>query len=205
MTNKPFDKDSLVLASASPRRAQLLDQIGVAFTTQSADIDESIIANEGPADYVERLANSKAREIALRITQQAFVLGADTVVVVDAEVLGKPEGPQAAAAMLAKLSGREHQVLTGVALVESPGAKHIHSFIVTTTVCFRSLTTAEINAYVSCGEPLDKAGGYGIQGLGGALVKSITGSYSNVVGLPLAETYELLRGVGYATGLSVTV
>ena len=193
---------SLVLASASPRRAELLAQIGVAFTIQSADIDESILPTEDPAKYVRRLANAKAREVALSIAQQAFVLGADTVVVVDGEVLGKPKELDDAAQMLAKLSGREHHVLTGVALVESPQARQIQSFVVTTAVRFRCLSSQEITAYLNSGEPMDKAGGYGIQGLGGALVKSITGSYSNVVGLPLAETHELLSGVGHDTGLS---
>ncbi len=192
----------LILASASPRRRELLTQIGVDFVTQSADIDESHLANETPDDYVMRLANAKASKVASKVLESQCVLGADTIVVVGDEVLGKPKDMEAAASMLSKLSGREHRVLTGVALIDATDVRMIESFVVRTTVHFRRLSDAEINAYIKCGEPMDKAGAYGIQGLGGAFVKSITGSYSNVVGLPLAETFELLSAAGLKTGLS---
>jgi septum formation protein len=192
----------LVLASGSPRRRELLTQIGVAFTVQSADVDESLHLNEKPSDYVVRLAKAKAAAVAGATLAGQCVLGADTTVVVSDEVLGKPKDAEDASSMLVKLSGREHQVLTGVALVEAGTQKVIQALMATTTVQFRDLSATEINAYIRCGEPMDKAGAYGIQGLGGAFVRSITGSYSNVVGLPLAETFELLSAAKLQTGLS---
>ena len=202
----------LILASASPRRAELLTQIGVSFTIRPADIDERLVEGEGPAAYVLRLAGTKARAVAKYAGGRhsgarhsgngSFVLGADTIVVVDEEVLGKPANTLDAAAMLTKLAGREHQVITGVALAAAPQGNELKSFVVRTKVRFRQLTEEEISAYVRSGEPMDKAGAYGIQGLGGVLVESIEGNYSTVVGLPLAETFELLSAFDIDTGLS---
>lgn len=196
------DNQRLVLASGSPRRRELLTQIGVAYTVQSANIDESLLPYEKPDEYVARLANAKATMVAGMTLEGQTVLGADTTVVVGDEVLGKPTDAEDASTMLAKLSGRQHQVLTAVALVRSLSKKLISAQTVTTTVVFRQLSPAEIDVYVRSGEPMDKAGAYAIQGLGGAFVKSIHGSYTNVVGLPLAETYELLAAAKLRTGLS---
>lgn len=182
----------LILASASPRRAELLTQIGLAFETCPADIDETPQPGEGPLAYVERLAREKAQAIAAS-SPDALVLGSDTTVVLDGEILAKPESADHAAAMLARLSGATHQVMTGVALAR--GGECLARVSVT-DVTFRSLASEEIQAYVASGEPMDKAGGYGIQGLGGIFVSELKGSYSAVVGLPLQETAELLAQAG---------
>ncbi len=184
----------MILASASPRRRELLTQIGVHFSIQPADIDETPYANEHPADYVERMAREKALAVALAIGED-FVLGADTTVVCDGEILAKPADAAEASAMLSSLSGRAHQVLTAVALAQ---AGQVRSQVVSTRVRFRDLSADEIAAYVATGEPMDKAGAYGIQGLGAILVADIQGSYSNVVGLPLTETATMLREAGIA-------
>lgn len=188
----------LVLASASPRRRELLTQIGVRHRVQVADVDESLLAGETPEDYVRRLARAKAGAV-LRLLQAGSgpdreagdlpVLGADTTVVIDGDVLGKPADAGEAMAMLQRLSGREHRVLTAVALVAA-GRESVR--LSDTRVRFRQLSAAVIERYVATGEPLDKAGAYGIQGLGGALVAEIAGSYTGVVGLPLGETIDLL-------------
>ena len=179
----------LVLASASPRRRELLAQVGVRARVEVADIDESVRPDEQPAAYVRRLALGKARAVAARAGGLP-VLGADTSVVVDGVVLGKPADAPAAAAMLRQLSGRAHRVLTAVALY-ADGREDWR--LSDTQVWFRDLDDGLIGRYVASGEPLDKAGGYGIQGLGGALVTRLEGSYTGVVGLPLAETIDLLQ------------
>lgn len=180
----------LILASASPRRRELLDQIGVCYRVQVADVDETLLPGEAPAAYVTRLALAKARAVAaLPAAGGLPVLGADTTVVIDGDVLAKPVDAADAARMLTMLAGREHQVLTAVALVADTRAE---TRLSVTTVRFRPLAAATIDRYVATGEPMDKAGGYGIQGLGGALVASLTGSYTGVVGLPIAETVDLL-------------
>lgn len=197
----------LILASASPRRSELLRQIGVAFTCDPANIDESVLADEGPQHYVARMAREKARAVAVRYQHsepvkgrpsEYAVLGADTSVVLDGEVLGKPRDRADALAMLARLSGREHEVITAVALSRGEAET---SALVTTAVQFAVLDMATCERYVDSDEPWDKAGGYGIQGLAGAFVLGINGSYSNVVGLPLAQTWELLRAAGVASAL----
>lgn len=179
----------LVLASASPRRRELLAQVGVRARVEVADIDESVRPDEDPAAYVRRLALGKARAVAARAGGLP-VLGADTSVVVDGVVLGKPADAPDAAAMLRQLSGRAHRVLTAVALY-ADGREDWR--LSDTQVWFRDLDDGLIGRYVASGEPLDKAGGYGIQGLGGALVTRLEGSYTGVVGLPLAETIDLLQ------------
>lgn len=183
----------LILASASPRRRELLAQVGVRARVQVADVDETALPGEPPADYVSRLALAKARAVRSRRRQagdvELPVLGADTTVVIDGQLLAKPADAADAGAMLARLSGREHEVLTAVALVAGDREAVRLS---RTRVRFRALGAELIARYVASGEPMDKAGGYGIQGLGGALVAHIDGSYTGVVGLPLGETIDLL-------------
>ncbi len=182
---------TLYLASASPRRRELLAQIGVSFTTHVVPIDETPQPAEAPAAYVERLALAKAQAAfdTLPDHQDAVVLGSDTAVVLDGRILGKPVDREDALATLAALSGREHQVLTAVTLVSQTRAE---ARVVTSTVRFKPLERTQIEAYWATGEPRDKAGSYGIQGLAAVFVSQMQGSYSAVVGLPLCETAELL-------------
>mgnify|MGYP006177931117 FL=1 len=182
---------TLYLASGSPRRRELLTQIAVPFLTQIAPIDENALPGESPIAYVERLARAKAQAglAALSDTADAVVLGADTAVVLDGRILGKPADRDDALATLSALSGRSHQVLTAVALVSR---ERLESRVVTSQVTFRALSQAEIEAYWASGEPQDKAGCYGIQGLAAVFVSQLQGSYSAVVGLPLCETAALL-------------
>lgn len=191
----------LLLASRSPRRADLLRTLGVAFAVVDVDVDETPWGDEAAAAYVRRLARAKAEAgQASYAGDRRPVLAADTTVVLDGALLGKPRDEDEARAMLTRLAGRRHQVLTGVALIDRHGA--IVDAVVVTEVEFRPLTAREIGAYVASGEPADKAGAYGIQGLGGALVARLDGSYSNVVGLPLAETALLLADAGVAHALN---
>ncbi|MBD9396348.1 Maf family protein [Pseudomonas sp. PDM11] len=181
---------TLYLASASPRRRELLAQIGVPFTTHVVPIDEAAQPGEAPAAYVERLARAKAHAALDTLNDRdAVVLGSDTAVVLDGRILGKPVDREDALATLAALSGREHQVLTSVALVSDNRAE---ARVVTSTVRFKPLDRTQIEAYWATGEPRDKAGSYGIQGLAAVFVSQMQGSYSAVVGLPLCETAELL-------------
>lgn len=179
----------MILASASPRRSELLSQIGVRFTIDVADIDETPYSNEAPVAYVERMALEKARTVARRHPEQV-VLGSDTSVIFCDQILGKPLDNADATETLMSLSGQTHSVLSAVALVCGQRERVIS---VSTQVHFRTLSAEEITAYVNTGEPADKAGSYGIQGLGAILVAGIEGSYSNVVGLPLTETAALLN------------
>ncbi|GLX13318.1 Maf-like protein [Pseudomonas straminea] len=182
---------TLYLASASPRRRELLAQIGVPFTTHVVPIDETAQPGEAPAAYVERLARAKAQAALATLADRrdAVVLGSDTAVVLDGRILGKPVDREDALVTLGALSGREHQVLTAVALVSDSRAE---ARVVTSTVCFKPLDRKQIEAYWATGEPRDKAGSYGIQGLAAVFVSQMQGSYSAVVGLPLCETAELL-------------
>jgi septum formation protein len=181
----------LVLASQSPRRSEILRQAGIPFTVRVADVDESVLAGESPADYVRRLAAAKAN--AIDAAEGETVLGADTTVVIDGEILAKPADAADARRMLARLSGRRHEVLTGVCLRR--GARATCEYV-TTGVVFASLTDAEIVEYVASGEPMDKAGAYAIQGLASKFVERIEGDYFNVMGLPVALVYRLLRDGG---------
>lgn len=185
----------LFLASGSPRRRELLTQIGVAFSVIGADIDETPLSDESPAAYVERLARGKAEAGRARLSADApaCVLGADTAVVLDGKILGKPVDEADAQAMLLSLAGQEHEVLTAIALLDG---ERCESRVVRSLVRFRPISVAEANAYWASGEPRDKAGGYGIQGLGAVFVSGLNGSYSSVVGLPLCETAELLGHFG---------
>jgi septum formation protein len=179
----------LCLASASPRRTELLRQLGVPHEVRPASIDESLRAGEPAEAYVRRMAVTKAGSVRSHLP----VLGADTSVIIDEDVLGKPGDLEAARAMLARLSGREHIVLSAVALAHA-GAVALR--LSRTTVRFRVLGSAEIDAYWATGEPGDKAGSYAIQGFGSVFVESLSGSHSGVVGLPLFETAQLLAEAG---------
>ena len=183
---------AVILASASPRRRELLAQIGIAHSVQGADIDESVHAGETPADYVVRMACAKARAVRARGTALP-VLAADTTVVIDGLILAKPQGRADALAMLGRLSGRTHQVLTAVALATAAGVAFRLS---TSEVRMRRLSPEECAAYWDSGEPRDKAGGYAIQGRGALFIEHLCGSYSGVMGLPLFETGELLAAAG---------
>lgn len=186
-----MSKHPLILASASPRRRDLLDGLGLRFVAVPADIDETPRAGEAPEDLVTRLAAEKAAAVPAAAGQ--VVIGADTEVVVDGEVLGKPAGEADALAMLARLSGRRHRVLSGVA-VRCDGATR--SAMSCTMVGFREIRPDEARRYWHSGEPAGKAGSYAIQGLGGAFVETLEGSYSGVVGLPVFELAALLREAG---------
>ena len=181
----------LVLASGSPRRRELLAAAGLAFEVRPASIDETPHPGEAPGPYVERLAREKARA-AWRDGE--LTLGADTTVVIDGEILAKPADPDEAARMIGKLAGREHQVLTGFCVFDGERAR---SGVETTRVSFRPMSPEEIDEYSRSGEPLDKAGGYGIQGLASKYVGRIEGCYFNVVGLPVSRVYAVLKECGY--------
>jgi septum formation protein len=199
----------IYLASRSPRRRELLKQIGVPFELlllredlrRGVDVDETPLADESPGVYVLRMARAKAdmavRQIALRALPPRPALAADTTVVFDGRILGKPDDAAHAARMLRTLSGREHQVLTAVAVALR---EHVETQISVSQVWFRELSETEIRRYCAGGEPLDKAGGYAIQGRAGAYVTRIAGSYSGIMGLPLAETAELLQKFNVAVG-----
>lgn len=184
---------TLYLASASPRRRELLTQIGVSFQVLACSVDESVLPAELPEHYVERLARAKALAGFERLGREAdaCVLGADTSVVLEGQILGKPADRDESLQMLQALSGREHLVLTAVALASCSGCE---VRLVVSRVGFRPITAAEMQGYWATGEPADKAGGYAIQGLAAIFVRYVKGSYSAVVGLPLCETAELLAG-----------
>ncbi len=186
----------LTLASRSPRRRELLDQVGIAHRVRHVDVDETRLPDEVPAVYVERLARAKAAA-GLATAGHGPVLGADTVVVLDDAVLGKPVDRADALATLARLSGRRHAVLTAVALAHNDA---IACRLSVSQVTFRTLAADEIAAYWATGEPADKAGAYAIQGRAALFVTRLEGSYSGVMGLPLYETGELLREAGLAPG-----
>ena len=182
----------LILASASPRRKELLAQIGVRFDVSPVDICEDVLSGESPEHYVERLACEKALTCFNHTDKTLPVLGSDTTVVLDTQIMGKPRDRSESLEMLLALSGKTHQVMTAVAVVTS---ERTDSVVVKTDVCFKELSREECESYWQTGEPSDKAGSYGIQGMGAVFVESIKGSYSSVVGLPLAETAQLLTRV----------
>ncbi len=188
----------IVLASASPRRHELLGRLGVKFAVLNADIDESLLAGETPVEHVLRLAREKALEGWRRRPLQVPVLGADTVVVLDHDILGKPAGREEAVQMLERLSGRQHEVFSAVAVADDAG--RVNSALSRTPVTFMDLDPAWIRRYCAGSEPLDKAGAYAIQGEAGQFVSSVDGSFTGVMGLPLEETRALLEAVGVRTG-----
>jgi septum formation protein len=183
----------LILASQSPRRADLLGRLGLEFAVLPADIDETLLKGEVPAEHAERLAREKASLVASR-NAGALVIGSDTIVVLGSDVLVKPVDPEEAVAMLRRLSGREHQVFTAVAIARDGS---VRSGVERVAVRFRELSVEECREYVATREPLDKAGSYGIQGFGSALVESIAGDYFAVMGLPIVRTLSLLREMGW--------
>jgi septum formation protein len=191
--NMKFELPRLVLASGSPRRAEILTSVGWPFTKQTADVDESVLPGETPENYVRRLAAEKAVAVA-KLHENALVLGADTTVVINDEIIGKPVDLDDARRMLKKLSGNRHEVLTGVALVEvSEGNLEIGIGLERTGVKFAALSEAEIEFLAEKGEPLDKAGAYAVQAQAALFIEGIEGDYWNVVGLPIQLVYKLLN------------
>jgi septum formation protein len=188
----------LVLASASPRRRELLIQAGYDFKVVSSNIPEERLPNEEPMAFVTRLAQEKARAVLDQLTHksiegQLLVLGADTIVVIAGELLGKPQNSEDAARMLRVLSGRTHQVMTGVCVIST---QHVEVGVETTSVTMQEIPEREIAAYIATGEPMDKAGAYAIQGYAARWIPRIEGCYFNVVGLPIARVVSMLEGLG---------
>lgn len=206
MTNKIVNSTKtdpkLILASQSPRRRELLAQLGYQFSVQASDIDETVESAETAYGYVLRLAEQKAQHVLSLLPEaersNSYVLGSDTSVVFDGKILGKPDDLEDCVNTLSLLSNSQHQVLTAIALASEEGMK---GQVVTTEVTFMTLTKAEMTAYWLTGEPQDKAGSYGIQGIAGQFVKTINGSYSAVVGLPLYETAQLLASAGFSSSI----
>jgi septum formation protein len=182
---------TFILASASPRRQELLRSVGLKFKTIPGHVNEDYIKGESPQQHVRRLAQEKAQLIA-RKYPRTWVLGADTIVVIDGLILGKPKNKTQAKEMLKKLSGREHKVFTGFTVMQV-ASKISHSDVVQSAVKFKKISAAELDWYIACAEPYDKAGGYAVQGKGAYFIKSIRGSYTNVIGLPLCEVLETLK------------
>jgi len=186
----------LILASSSPRRAEILANAGLPFSVLSSAVDESPYPSEAPAALVQRLANAKADLVTARAVGPAIILAADTVVVLDDKILGKPVSAEDARHMLQQLSGRTHSVLTGVALIRLPDGER-RQFIESTLVHFRPITDEELSSYLATEEPYDKAGAYAIQGQAGRYIPRIEGCYFNVVGLPLSRVLAELQTLGW--------
>ena len=184
---------SFILASASPRRQELLRSVGLTFKTIPAHVNENYLAGEGPRQHVKRLSNDKAIVIAKKYPE-AWVLGADTIVVIDGLILGKPKNKNQALEMLRKLSGREHKVFTGFTIAHT-AARIYQTKVIQSSVIFKKISPKEMKWYVSCDEPYDKAGGYAVQGKGAYFIQSIRGSYTNVIGLPLCEVLEAFKNL----------
>jgi len=185
----------IVLASSSPRRRELLSTLGLGFDVIHPSSDEAVSGNETPEDFVLRVSAEKASSVSGTLGEGVVVIGADTVVVVDGEILGKPRDPEDASSMLRKLSGKEHHVYTAFSIVR-PKNEILHSEIVDTSVRVKPLAASEIEGYIKTGEPMDKAGAYGMQGIGSFMVGGFEGSYSNVVGLPVEELLAALKKLG---------
>ena len=180
-----------ILASASPRRQELLRSVGLKFKTVPAHVNENYLAGESPRQHVKRLSSDKAMVIAGKYPE-SWVLGADTIVVIDGLILGKPKNKTKARDMLQNLSGREHKVFTGFTIAHVAAAIY-QTKVIQSAVRFKTISPKEMDWYVSCDEPYDKAGGYAVQGRGAYFIKSIRGSYTNVIGLPLCEVLEELK------------
>ena len=185
----------LILASQSPRRRQLLEQMGLTFEVKTACIDETMDPAKPLAEEIARLSRRKAEAVQAGLSPDAVIVAADTMVCIDGQRLGKPHSTEEAAAMLRQLSGRSHTVLSGVCVL---CADRVETFTQQTDITFRPLSETEIAAYVATGEPMDKAGAYGIQGMGGLFVSSLNGDYYNVMGLPICPLAEVLRRFGVA-------
>jgi septum formation protein len=192
----------LLLASASPRRRELLTRVGIPLVVRAVDVDEATHEGEGAADFLERVVDDKLEAaLALGVADVAAVLVADTAVIAGGTILGKPEDDDASRAMIVQLSNAEHEVWTRFAIAPTHGARHVET--VATKVWFRELDDTQIDAYVATGEGRDKAGAYGIQGIGAMLVRRIEGSYSNVVGLPVAAVVEAMQQLGLFAALPI--
>lgn len=185
---------NIILASSSPRRKELLENLGLCFSTISVDIDESLLPEESPRDAVRRLARTKALAAIPRLNGDSIIIAADTIVVLDGQVMGKPIDEKDALYKLSRLSGCSHEVITAICIRSGGQVCEVEDE--TTRVYFRPLSEGEIRNYVASGEPMDKAGAYGIQGRGGLLVDKIEGCYCNVVGLPLSRLYQMLKKHG---------
>ena len=185
----------LILASQSPRRRQLLEQMGLTFEVKTACIDETMDPAKPLAEEIARLSRRKAEAVQAGLSHDAVIVAADTMVCIDGQRLGKPHSTEEAAAMLRQLSGRSHTVLSGVCVL---CADRVETFTQQTDITFRPLSETEIAAYVATGEPMDKAGAYGIQEMGGLFVSSLNGDYYNVMGLPICPLAEVLRRFGVA-------
>lgn len=183
-------KDRLILASKSPRRYELLKQLGLDFDVIPSDVEEDFVPTESPREHVMRLAEAKALDVGNRFPEN-WVIGADTIVYVDGTILGKPKSREEALEMLRLISGKEHRVLSGICVSHLKKGKRERK-TVETAVRVKALSPVEMDWYISTGEPFDKAGGYGIQGIGSFMIESINGSYTNVVGLPLCELIQML-------------
>jgi septum formation protein len=184
----------IILASASPRRSELMALAGIEFDVVPADIDEAVLPKEEPAEHVMRLSREKADAVA-GTTNGRFFIGADTVVVLDGRIMGKPADEEEAFRMLSELSGRDHEVITGFSVFDKISGIHL-SRSVHTEVTFKELSEGEIRAYIATGCPMDKAGAYAMQGGAVHFIRSICGSYTNVIGLPMTELYETLSQLG---------
>ena len=192
--NVPHRRPKLILASKSPRRKYLLEQAGLTFSIIPSDFDERTVTISEPDAYVKKLAEAKASDISEQ-HPASWIIGADTIVLIDNKILGKPRSNAEARSMLKQLSGKTHQVLTGYCIC-CKNENTVYSETAKTDVHFKSLSNAEIDWYIQSGEPFDKAGAYAIQGIGTFLVKRINGSYTNVVGLPVCEVIEYLMAKG---------
>lgn len=194
--------NKIILASSSPRRRELLESVGVNFRVIKPTLDEDINPGESPENYTLRLSKEKALSVAGSCPKGTHVIGADTTVVIDGEILVKPENEADARSMLLKLSGKEHRVLTAFSIVRA-SSEVLHSEVVETMVQVKNLAAQEIEGYIMTGEPMDKAGAYGIQGIGAFMINGISGSYTNVVGLPLVELLQALKSQGIFNIFSV--
>jgi septum formation protein len=189
-----MQKAQLILASASPRREELLSLAGITFQVIPSEVSEEMVGSESPEEHVLRLAEAKAASVAV-LYPDAWVLGADTVVIIDGEVLGKPTRREEARVMMHKLSGKTHRVITGFTLLKATTKAAVRK-AVTSAVTFRKMTAEEVEWYIDTDEPYDKAGGYAVQGRAALFIRAISGSHTNVIGLPICEVVEALRSVG---------
>jgi septum formation protein len=187
----------LILASASPRRAEILRDAGIPFAVLSSAVDETPFPGESPQDHVQRLADAKAELVAARAVGPAIVIAADTVVTLEGRIIGKPNSTDDARQVLERLSGRTHSVITGVTLIRLPDAER-RTFVETTQVQFATISSEEITRYLATEEPYDKAGSYAIQGRAGRYIPRIEGDYFNIVGLPLARVTQALAELGWS-------
>jgi septum formation protein len=187
----------LILASSSPRRAEILRDAGLSFSVLSSAVDETPVPGESPQQLVQRLADAKGELVAARAVGPAIIISADTVVVLDGQILGKPRSTEEASRMLKLLSGRTHSVITGVTLLRLPDMERLQ-FVETTLVHFNDLSGNEISRYLASDEPYDKAGAYAIQGRAGRYIPGVEGCYFNVVGLPLARVVASLQALGWS-------